>query len=385
MINVLYISHETYEVAGSTFSLANHLHALRSEVHPLVVLPNKGPAADYLRNLGYNVQIVPFKLNISPNRFAWLKRLPRMVYDDWKNLQACRILRPIIHDSHIQMIHTNTSATIFGSYLTHYIEVHDHRHIPHVWHLREFLDLDFGFTPFNGWPHLRKLVNDADATISITQAVHDHFITNSDDVRHHVINDAVCSISQLSCSAKLPYLLFCGKVIPEKGPELALDIFHTLHLKHPNYHLVYVGSVEAQYQRFLETKAKDYGISDAVTFKHFQTDIHPFISQATALLMCSRNEAQGRVTVEAMFYGTPVIAMSSGGSLEIISDNVNGLLFNTVEKGAQQCSRIIEDTTLAQSIIKNAQQTAASRFSEEVYRTKMVKIYNSLLNNNSTI
>ncbi|MBR5717343.1 MAG: glycosyltransferase family 4 protein [Bacteroidales bacterium] len=383
MINVLYISHETYEVAGSTLSLANHLHALRHDVHPLIVMPAQGPAADHLRHLGYEVRIVHFKLNLAPDRLAWLKRPIRKVYDRWRNMQACRTLTPIIRDAGIQLIHSNTSATIFGSQLARYIEEHEHRHIPHIWHLREFLDLDFGFTPLYGWTHLRKLVNDADATISITQAVHDHFIIDSNDARHHVVNDAVRSLASVCHSTKQPYFVFCGKVIPEKGAEHALDIFQQFNLKHPGYRLVYVGRVDESYQQLLEDKAKGYGIGKAISFEHFQTDVRPFISQATALLMCSPNEAQGRVTVEAMFYGTPVIAMAAGGSLEIVDDNNNGLLFHNVAEGAQQCCRIVEDPLLAQSIIEKALQTATSRFSEEVYRKKVIQIYNSLLPNNT--
>ena len=381
MISVLYISHETYEVAGSTRSLANHLHALRHDVQPLIVLPANGPAAEHLRHLGYEVRVIPFKLNLAPNRLAWLKRPIRKIYDRWKNEQACHVLAPIIRDAGIQLLHSNTSATIFGSQLVRYLEEHEHRHIPHVWHLREFLDLDFGFTPLYGWSHLRNLINDADATISITQAVHDHFISDMSDTRHHVVNDAIFSLSDVCQSSKQPYFVFCGKVIPEKGAELALDIFQKFNLEHAGYHLVYVGRVEASYQQHLEEKAKSYGISDAISFEHFQAEVQPFISKATALLMCSSNEAQGRVTVEAMFYGTPVIAKAAGGTLEIVDDNINGLLFHSIDEGARQCRRIVEDSDLAHSIIEKARQTAASRFSEEVYRVKIVQIYNSLLFN----
>lgn len=379
MISVLYISHETYEVAGSTLSLANHLHALRHEVQPLIVLPAQGPAAEHLRRLGYTVRVIPFKLNLAPDRMAWLKRPIRKFYDRWRNKQACSTLSPIIRDAGIQLIHSNTSATIFGSQLTHYIEEHEQRHIPHVWHLREFLDLDFGFTPLYGWQHLRRLVNEADATISITQAVHDHFITLPDATRHHVVNDAVCSLSFACDSPKQPCFVFCGKVIPEKGAELALDIFQQFCLSHNGYRLIYVGRVDASYQQHLTDKAQGYGIADAITFEHFQADVRPFISQATALLMCSRNEAQGRVTVEAMFYGTPVIAMAAGGTLEIVQDGDNGLLFDNVSQGALQCCRLVENPLLAQGIIRNAHQTAASRFSEEVYREQILQIYHTIL------
>lgn len=377
MIRVLYISHEADEVLGSTLSLANHLHALRQDVEPLVVVPREGSSARHLRNLGYEVLAIRFKLNVTPKRLSWLKRLPRQFWDGWINEQACRQLSIIVRERNIQIIHTNSSVTLLGHQLKNYLCHHYDFLVPHVWHLREFQDLDFGFQPFNGWNSLRHMVSDSDAIIAITRTILDHYVDNHP--RSFVVNDAVRRRDDISTADKQPYLLFCGRVIPNKGAETALHIFAAIAPHYPELSLRYVGSIEPEYQQQLSALAQQRGIADRIFFEGFQSDIRLYMQHATALLMCSRNEAQGRVTVEAMFYGTPVIAMASGGTLEIVEDGVNGLLFNNIQEGAAQLIRLVDDPELAQHLINEAHDTASERFSEEGYRFQMLHIYHSVL------
>ena len=376
MIRILYISHEGHEILGSTLSLANHLHALRHEVEPFVVLPCEGAPAEYLRSLGYDVMVIPFKLNVAPPEYQWIKRIPRKVWDSWVNYRACQRLSPVIQERGIQVIHTNTSVTLFGYQLQQHLA--NKVFIPHVWHLREFQDLDFGLEPFCGWKELRSMVNRSQAIVGITQAILDHYVTPEGKPHAFLLNDAVRSKDQIGVADKEPYLLFCGKVIPEKGAELALDIFAAVHRMHPDYRLKYAGAITHEYQQILAQKAEQLGVAAYVAFLGFQSDIRPVMEHASALLMCSRNEAQGRVTIEAMFYGTPVVAMAAGGTLEIVRHQANGLLFHTTEEAIQHVCHLLDDPLFSKRLIEGAHQTALSRFSEEVYCQQMLSIYQSV-------
>ena len=381
MINVLYISHESDAVLGSTLSLANMLHALRDDVKPLVVLRAKGPAYDYLTERGYECMVIPFKLNLAPKRWAKLKFIPRSLWDMWVHARSCVKLEEIVTGRDIQIIHTNSSVTLFGYQLAHHLATQKIAAIPHVWHLREFIDLDFGYQPFCSWERLKYFINDSHAIIAITEAIRKHFVTEQGQDFSHVVNDAVCSLSDLSQTPKEPYLLFCGRVIPQKGADMALQIFAQVHATHPAFKLKYLGNVTEAYRDELLRMATTLGLNqEDVEFLGFQRDIRPVMQQATALLMCSRNEAQGRVTVEAMFYGTPVVGSNAGGTPEIIRHRKNGLLFDTVYDAVAQVKLLIEQPSIARQLIDAAHATAALRFSEEVYREKMLHIYHSVLN-----
>lgn len=384
MINVLYITHESDAVLGSTFSLANMLHAVKNEVRPLILLRAKGPAYDYLTGLGYECIITPFKLNLAPKRLAKLKYIPRSLYDRWKNARCCIQLEKIVIERNIQIIHTNSSVTLFGYQLAHHLAKNRIAAIPHIWHLREFIDLDFGYQPFCGWKRLRYFVNHSNAIIAITQAIQDHFVTDYGRAYFQVLNDAVRSIDDISVSTKEPYLLFCGQVIPAKGADVALQIFANIKASHPEYRLKYLGAVSDQYRKQLLTLANQLRLEqNDIEFLGFLPDIRPIMQNAKALLMCSRNEAQGRVTVEAMFYGTPVIGSNAGGTPEIIQHEVNGLLFDSIEQAVRHTLRIIEEPAFASKLIKNAHHTAAERFSEEKYCDRLLSIYRSVLHTSS--
>lgn len=371
MINVLFISHEWEVILGSTHSLVNLLHSIKTEVHPVVVLPRKGVVSDYLTEFGYTCYIVPFRLNIIAPKLRFLKYIPRKIYDTIINKRAIRLISQIIQKENIQLIHSNTSVLTIG------YDVAKKNGIKHIWHLREFQDLDFNFMPFTGWKKLLQMVHDSDAVISITNAVAKHFgvLRNKNC---YVIYDAVRSINDISyIAAKEKYLLFLGNVIPQKGAETALNIFIGFRKQHKEYTLLYVGTVSDEYKSHLMDIATKNEVSDFIHFAGYQKNVRKYIEKATALLMCSQNEAQGRVTVEAMFYGCPVLGYRSAGTQELIQDGKNGFLFSDYNEAVLKLNRIAKGNN--EMIINNAADYVRNNFSEEFYGQKILSVYKSLL------
>lgn len=371
MINVLYISHEWRDALGSTYSLVNMLHSVRETVYPTIILPHKGKVYDYLCSLGYTCYAIPFRLNIAPSSNLYLKYIPRKIWDFIINERAISKISQIITDKHIQLVHSNTSVLTIG------YELARRNGLKHIWHLREFQDLDFKMTPFSGWKKLKNKINKSDAVISITKAIEKHFSMDN-KANSYVLHDAVRSLKDI-CNVypKKKYLLFCGNILPNKGAELALDIFIAFSDTYNDYKMLYVGNVTAEYQNHLQQKINNYNLQDKVYFIGYKNDVKPYMTKATALLMCSQNEAQGRVTVEAMFYGCPVIGYKAGGTQEIIEDGVNGYLFTSIEEAIAKLDMVINGDI--QQIISNAQRFVKDGFSEEIYGVKLLSVYKSLL------
>lgn len=371
MINVLYLTHEWDEALGSTLSLANMLHALRDEVRPVVALPREGKACDYLSAAGYACRVVPFLHNIAPRRLACLRAPLRQIHTARVNGRALRALADILAEERIELVHSNTSVLTLGYDLARRVG------LKHVWHLREFQDLDFGNRPLGGWAALKRKIHDSDASIAITQAIARHFDVGPGR-GGHVIHDAVRRAADTCLRfPKAKYLLFCGHVIPTKGAGLALELFARFARTHPGYRLRYLGNADPRYRQRLEALAARLGVGDSVEFLGYQADVRPYMEQAAALLMCSRNEAQGRVTVEAMFYGCPVLGFRAGGTAEIVEDGRTGYLFSTPDEGAEKLSALADGD--ARPLVREAQAYAVANFSEEVYREKLLAVYSSLL------
>ena len=93
--------------------------------------------------------------------------------------------------------------------------------------------------------------------------------------------------------------------------------------------------------------------------------------------MASENEGLGRVTAEAMFYGCPVIALASGGTLDIVKDKETGYLYNT----SDECAELIHHvcTTPQETIILRAQDFVMQNLSQEVYGPKIMTLYNKVI------
>jgi len=372
-IKVLYVTHESKSVLGATHSLVNMLHSVREFVEPTILFLDYVPAYDHVKGIGYDCIVVPFKLNILPKNFNYIKYIPRLIFDTMVNYRAKRILQKIVAERKIEIIHSNTSVLTIG------YELAQMTNCKHVWHLREFQDLDFGFRPFLGWKHLKKRILLSDAVISISSAIETHFEMKNQP-NSYVINNAVRSKKDIACEfPKKNVILFCGKVCEAKGAETALKIFAQFVASHTSYKLWLVGDVARDYENYLSNLAKELNIFDKIQFFYYQQNIQQYMVESAAFLMCSRNEAMGRVTVEAMFYGCPVIGYNSGGTKEIIQDGINGFLFSSIDEAVDKLEKLFKNDEIYKKIVSNAHETAINSFSEETYTDKLKLIYNKVL------
>ena len=60
-IKVLYISHESKEIAGATLSLYNLIHSVEDSVEPVVLLDRKDIVYDFFQSKGVACLVFPFK------------------------------------------------------------------------------------------------------------------------------------------------------------------------------------------------------------------------------------------------------------------------------------------------------------------------------------
>jgi glycosyltransferase involved in cell wall biosynthesis len=122
-------------------------------------------------------------------------------------------------------------------------------------------------------------------------------------------------------------ILIAGTLIPGKGHKDALLAVCLLIKKGWNIKLSIVGTGEKSYLVYLKSLATELSISNNIIFHGFTQDIDVFYQKAAVTIVCSQNEAFGRVAVESLAWGTPVVATNSGGVREIIKNNITGFLY----------------------------------------------------------
>ena len=84
-------------------------------------------------------------------------------------------------------------------------------------------------------------------------------------------------------------------------------------------------SRDGKYERQLKQAAVDSDINGMVKFLGFRADVPDIMSLCDLVVVPSLREPFGRVVIEAMACGTPVVASSVGGIVEIFEDSEGGL------------------------------------------------------------
>ena len=122
-------------------------------------------------------------------------------------------------------------------------------------------------------------------------------------------------------------IVYAGALIPRKGVHHLLNAFAAL--DHPQARLRLVGGAEnAAYADSLRRQAAELGIAGRVHFVGAvsQRELAARFASARVMVLPSLSEGLGRVVVEAMLLGMPVIGSRVGGIPDMIADGENGYL-----------------------------------------------------------
>lgn len=126
-----------------------------------------------------------------------------------------------------------------------------------------------------------------------------------------------------------PYVLFLGRLVQKKGVDVLLQAWSQGISQLAAYDLLIAG--EGEERASLEKTAGELGILGHVQFlgevEHAQA--LALMSGAALFVVPSRLEPFGIVVLEAMVAGCPVLASKTGGLLDIVQDNVTGILFES--------------------------------------------------------
>ncbi|MDJ0843285.1 glycosyltransferase [Crocosphaera sp.] len=386
-MNVLFFSHYT-DLYGANRSLLNLIDGLKNNsVNCHVIIPQKGEITKYLKYRNIPFAIIPFECWIDwPKRsnnplkkFYWkLRRLSI-------NFQLIPQITKIIDQWNIEIIYSNSTVLNIGFLLSQILK------IPHIWHLREFVDLDYNFSFDWGKEIVRYCLKNSTATIAISQAIYAHYFTTKSNPSIFVIYNGVAFQSQFDQFYELsfPYpfaqteiytFSLVGKICPQKGQEIAIKAIAILAKKHQNIRLIIVGSGEKSYENYLQKLTHQLEITDKVEFWGYLDDPFKAYFASDAVLMSSTHEGMGRVTAEAMATGRPVIGYDNAGTSELIENEFTGLLYqnNEPETLAVCMKRFVENVSWSQELGKNGWTIAKQKYSIENYVQQVYQVLSSL-------
>jgi glycosyltransferase involved in cell wall biosynthesis len=171
------------------------------------------------------------------------------------------------------------------------------------------------------------------------------------------------------CSEPNDYLLFFGRIHPEKGTYESIQI-----AKQSGRKLIISGLI--QDQEYFDIKIKPFINGDDIVYvgNSDPEERDKLLGKAYALLHpISFKEPFGLSVAEAMLCGTPVIAFNKGSMPEIILDGKTGFLVNTTDDAVKAVCSI-------RSINREyCREYAESKFSRQKMIEGYLKVYKKIL------
>lgn len=366
-MRILYI-HTSNIWGGATVALYRILLAMKNRGHDVYVVTNKsdGPFLEKLDSVGIKHFEHRLSLTIYPkvkNPLKWCWRTLRLLYrihDEKKFIsKVIDIVKPDI-------VHTNV-----GPFSQAY-DICKKKSVPHVWHQREYQDLDFDMHFFPSWKVFnRKIKSMTSYNISITKGIFNYRKLRVN--RDIVIYDGVFSKQQILNLElnvnKENYILFAGRIEEAKCPFDLLVAFFHFHKDFPNVRLLFAGSFieENSYYQKCKQYIESMNLSDFVSFLGPRMDIYDLMSKALMLVVPSRFEGFGFITAEAMLNRCVVIGRNTAGTKEQFD---NGLKYS----GKEIAYRFDNNSQLFECMVR-AIESDNGEMVEAAYKS-VVHLYN---------
>lgn len=357
-MKVLFAVHQG-DAGGATTPVIEAIDALRPRGYGFhVLLPERGTLCDALdaRNVGWTTCPLPL----------WCSTRGRRRWRDIAaNMRAFASVRRAVEVVGADLVVTN--SIVLGIVARACVTLH----LPHMWWLHEFATEDHNLRfDWGDWLTARIARNSCVRAFANSDAVARKFAGWIGPDRIGRVDYFIKPLPPAVAPAFEPdgafHLALAGSLNPQKGQDDAISAVGRLAAEGRDVHLHLFGTGGRGYTARLRTLAEACGAAARIHFHGHVDDVPARMARAQAVLVTSRCEAFGRVTVEAMRAGVPVIGTASGGTPELIADGHTGLLYPPGDAAAlaRQIARLMDDPAEAARLAAAGRGWATPRFGE---------------------
>jgi len=385
-LRVIFVTHYT-GLYGANISLLQLITALRENygVDPLVITPRKGLLNEELKSRCIPYICVPFR--------SWMCNLglsyPRRKLENFKkgllNSLALNKVKRLLRGFNPDIVHSNSSVIDFGAQVALQLGV------SHVWHFREFGEEDYSLRFLSSSSRVKRyILSRAKKLIFVSEALREKYVSFLGSGKTSVViyngidtGSFTRIIPRVTSSVEPFTILMIGILSQSKGQIEALEALRIL-VRDRNrkaVKMLFAGTGTGGYETLLKEFAVSNCLTNNVEFLGYVNDIPRLIEKSDVGIVCSRSEAFGRVTVEMMMGGLPVIVSDTGANREIVQDNLTGLVYSygAPDDLAEKIMEVMNDSQKAQRISKEARRVSLESFSSKKNADAVFSIYRSLL------
>jgi glycosyltransferase involved in cell wall biosynthesis len=377
-LKVVWVSH-TAGLSGAEICFWEAAKGLVSAGHAVhAVLPARGLLSERLEKSGVIISIIPHVWWVHHGWWPSLYYRPRRFL---RHLRDCRDIAKYLREINPDLVVTNTLAIPAGAIAAKWVGV------PHVWYIHEFGKEDHGLSFDLTGAFSCYLINKlSDKVIVNSRAVLGKFqkklAADKSRLVYYAVEVPSLSLNELP-SNKAFELIIVGQLQPRKRQEEAICATSKLINKGLDIHLTILGYEYKEYGTYLRGLIKKLGLDRHVNMIPFTDNPFSYIASSDVLLMCSQAEAFGRVTVEAMKLGKPVIGADCAGTIELIDDGVNGLLYRSgdVDDLADKIEELYQNRTRLITMGREAKKWSERTFSPAAYVSSLLNVFDEVVGN----
>lgn len=377
-LNYVYVFSHSSQLGGGELCLFDLLMNLPSNYIAHVTFPNGGPLINKAKTLPLSYSILDQPWWICQNN----------------DKQTVELLVSTIDQSIVDVYDVNPNILYaHTSVISQGLLIKKITNLPLISHIQEFGTLDHGM----------KFIETEKNRSTLFSKLSDHIIFNSkatlkyySSYDSNIINKSTVIYNSLSFNPgngktygkrkKKLYLIMLGTVSVGKGQFDAIKAIRKIvNMGYNNITLkIYGNHYDLNYWEKVNKYISRHNLWSYVELHEFTEDVKHELEISDILLMCSRNEAFGRVTIEAFKMGLPVIGYKSGGTVELIEDGYNGFLYE--KKSETDTEELVEkilffykDRKQIEKLGGQAREFSKSRFLIDDYVNSIIYIFDRIL------
>jgi len=319
----------------------------------------------------YELRFIELSKRLS-HLFAYF---PFLIYNSLK-------MKRIIDREQIKIVHINDYYNLIGVFIK--ILSPSTKIITHV----RFLPSKHPYLLSCFWQLVAQMISEK--VICMSESIHNELTASK---KATVIYDRIIENVENFGRKQIPTrnssivkLLYLGHFIPGKGQDYALEAFWIAYKKAPNLRLRFVGgttglSKNSEFKKSLMIKTDEYGLGNVVTFDNQSNDVEKEIRKADILLNFSESESFSFTCMEALYYGTPLIASDCGGPAELFKHGESGTLVDNrdIKSMAAAIVQLATNPGLREKYISNGREYIDRKFSEINTTLKLKSIYDTFI------
>ena len=167
-----------------------------------------------------------------------------------------------------------------------------------------------------------------------------------------------------------------GKVCRDKGQLELITAMRSVHMEHPEAHLVFVGKVEETFRPEIDQAILESGLEDRITMTGVRHDIPRMLDAFTLSTLPSRMETFGVAAIEAMARGKAVVATRVGALPEVVRHKQTGLLVDLrPDEIAEAVSYLLSNNDEREQMGRMGRHIVEQKFTLQEMSARFERVY----------